>query len=518
LLSVRAAYSVLVVVVPVSAALLGARVVRARRRGASRPALARALVLCFSTMVGLVSSEAAATAWHTWITSLPTLPTRFSEKPRDEIHLVVIGESSAEGVPYHPWLSVGKIVAWQLERALPGRHVQLQEETGEGIALEQAILLLRDLKHQPDAIVIYAGHNEFQARFGWERFTRYYPEEKSPRNRGWIVEALWRTSPLCRLIDETIDKYRIEIAPPPHVTRELVDHPVYSPKEYAFLRTEFHRRLEGVVAYSEQIGALPILIIPPGNDAGFAPFRSVLAPRTPKSERDQFATRFWDARSLETNDPTRAIAAYQALLDGQPTFAEAHFRLARLSEQGGDWQTANRHYVLARDLDAFPMRCPSDFQDAYRAAAARHDVVLVDGPAVFLRLSPHEVVDDHLLHDAQHPNLRGYLALAQDLLERLQARHAFGWKEMTPAAAIDPDECAAHFGLDAAKWAAVCERTSLFYGRTAFMRYDPSEQLVKAHTLQQASLKILNGVSPEALGIAGLGVHPTGLRDHPTAR
>src|SRR5215468_7496820 len=38
-----------------------------------------------------------------------------------DVTIVVVGESSAEGVPYRDWLSVGKIVAWQLRRLFPQR-------------------------------------------------------------------------------------------------------------------------------------------------------------------------------------------------------------------------------------------------------------------------------------------------------------------------------------------------------------------------------------------------------------
>ena len=55
------------------------------------------------------------------------LPTRFPDPPGDAvIDLVVVGESSAEGVPYNPWVSIGRLVAWKLGEAIPGRSVRVQ--------------------------------------------------------------------------------------------------------------------------------------------------------------------------------------------------------------------------------------------------------------------------------------------------------------------------------------------------------------------------------------------------------
>ena len=58
-----------------------------------------------------------------------------------------------------------------------------------------------------------------------------------------------------------------------------VDVPVYTSAEYERLLDDFRRRLEAIVAYAERIGALPVLIVPPANDADFEPSRSFLDAR-----------------------------------------------------------------------------------------------------------------------------------------------------------------------------------------------------------------------------------------------
>src|SRR5262249_48255113 len=153
-------------------------------------------------------------------------------------------------------------------------------------------------------------------------------------------------------------------------------------------------------AYCERLGALPILVIPPGNDAGYAPNRSITAKPLTAAESAAIAQEFQAARALEATDPAQSEALYRAFLARQPQFAEAHFRLARLRERAGDNDTAYQHYVLARDLDGFPQRCPSDFQNVYRAVATRHrGALLIDGQAVLRALSPRGIIDDNLFHD-----------------------------------------------------------------------------------------------------------------------
>ena len=141
-------------------------------------------------------------------------------------------------------------------------------------------------------------------------------------------------SPICRVIDETIGLLLRARPPTRAVARRLVDVPVYTAAEYAERLHDFRVRLEAITAYCERVGAMVVLVIPPGNDADFEPNRSFLPPETPRAERDAFARDFEAARRLEAADPAGAAAAYRALLDRQPGFAETHYRLARLAGSG----------------------------------------------------------------------------------------------------------------------------------------------------------------------------------------
>ncbi len=152
--------AVLACAVP-GAVAFAVRVYRARRRGVRRPWAARGLLLCASCLVGLVLLEASAVAWRAWVHRMPALPTRFAAAPGDEVSLVVIGESSAQGEPYRPYISIGPIVGWQLGRAIPGRRFRVDVRARVGATLEDMHQELATLSRRPDMMIIYAGHNEF---------------------------------------------------------------------------------------------------------------------------------------------------------------------------------------------------------------------------------------------------------------------------------------------------------------------------------------------------------------------
>ena len=252
--------------------------------------------------------------------------------------------------------------------------------------------------------------------------------------------------------------------------------------------------------------ALPILVIPPSNDAGFDPSRSFLPARTPRAEREAFTSDFLSALRLEDSDPASAIATYRSLLARQPDFAETHYRLAHLLEHSGGWEEAYGHYVAARNLDGLPIRALDSFQQAYRDVAARHDCVLVDGQALFHAIGAHGLLDDHLFEDAMHPSLQGHVALAQAILDALHTRGAFGWPRDAPAPAIDPAQCAAHFGFVPQDWQRICEWGATFYTAAAPMRYDPCQRTAKRRAFETAARRIAAGEPAETAGLPNVGV------------
>jgi hypothetical protein len=295
--------------------------------------------------------------------------------------------------------------------------------------------------------------------------------------------------------------------PPPHViTRQLVDVPVCTSEQYADRLKEFRTRLGVIVSYLERIGAQVVMVIPPGNEAGFEPNRSVLPSSTLRADREAFASRFLAAREAESRNPMAAETAYLRLLEEQPRFAEVHFRLARMLEHDGRWDDAYRHYVAARDLDGMPFRLPSDFQQIYRDVAVEHPrAILIDGPAEFHAKAENGIVDDAFFADGLHPSLYGYTVLAQAILTNMQERRVIGWSADAPRPTVTPLDCATRFQMDEVKWQVVCNYTAWFYGRTAYVRYDPSERLAKGPRYGKASLDLKAGVPFESVHLPGVG-------------
>jgi hypothetical protein len=418
--------------------------------------------------------------------------------------VIVLGESTALGSPFNPWLSIGQIVGWKLQEAFPTRRVVVENLAVGGFKLENAIRALTDLPRRPDAILLYSGHNEFQGFYKLSRAAPYYADEVSFRS--WAIRQLVRLSPLSALIVETLERHEVGELPKRSNQRNLVDSPACTPEEREGILDRYRGKLIGLIDYCEKAGVLPMVFVPAGSDGGFDPSRSILLPETLRPAREAFARVFLEARALEDSDPEKCMAAYRSLLAEQPVFAEAHYRLARLLERKGAFREANEHYVEARDHDALPLRCPSDFRAAVLDLAKRENCIVIDAEEVLRPLSPHGILNDQVFTDAHHPSLAGYVALSAELLKRLRARRSFGWPDKTPAPPVTPAEVAEHFHFDPAKWAEVCRREQRWYKSVIPIRFDPSDRVARMEAYARAAEAISEGLPPGDAGFPGLGV------------
>jgi lysophospholipase L1-like esterase len=474
----------------------------------ARGLLLRLILVWVGLGLGLGLCEIVAwgrLSWSHRVAALPgTLPSSSGSK-RGDVTLVVMGESSAEGVPYRDWFSVGKIVVWQLRTLMPQRFFHVEVQARAGWTLEQMQQRFGQITNRPDVVVLYAGHNEFASRYGWSYSAPYYDDEPSFLGLRAVANRLRAASSVAQLLDEV--RQRSDVAAPPRPERRsVVDVPSCTTAQYAERLADVRRRLESIAAYCQRQKVVFVLVIPPGNEADFEPNRSLLPSGTPRAERESFAREVLAARALEAADQASSIARYQALIERQPGFAETHYRLARLLERAGAVAESREEYALARDLDGHPMRLPSSFQDIYRDVARSYDAILVDGPAVLRASHPLAQLNDALFHDGFHPSFEGHVLLAEAILSGLRTRGALHWPMGVAVPRIDRDECARHFDVNASAWMSACEFASGFYKIASGLRFEPTERLHKQHVYAAAYRAVSEGAPAESLDLPGIGL------------
>lgn len=89
------------------------------------------------------------------------------KKPENAFRIFVLGSSTVYGFPYHQGLSFPSILDQRLTDAFPEKHIEVINLAVTAInSYSLADRIDEILEQQPDALLIYAGHNEFYGALG----------------------------------------------------------------------------------------------------------------------------------------------------------------------------------------------------------------------------------------------------------------------------------------------------------------------------------------------------------------
>ena len=101
--------------------------------------------------------------------------------------------------------------------------------------------------------------------------------------------------------------------------------------------------------------------------------------------------------------------------------AFSYYQLAGKAYQRGDFATAKRQYITAIDYDLLRFRAPQAMNVAIRKIAASYTgVYLTDSRALFEQHSPGGVLGKETLLEHVHPNLLGYALLSEAFYQELK--------------------------------------------------------------------------------------------------
>ncbi|RMF63230.1 MAG: SGNH/GDSL hydrolase family protein [Bacteroidetes bacterium] len=298
------------------------------------------------------------------------------EKAEGTFRVFVLGGSSAAGFPYHFYYAFPERLAQRLVAVGAGSRIEVVN-LGMTAVNSYTLWDLAGLvaEQEPDAVLIYAGHNEYYGAFG----------------AGSTIYALGNRPLLKRLLlrlKHSVLYLLLEDLLTPDVPEETTD------------RTMMARVVR---------------------DAGIAPggevFRAGIA---------QFEANMADVieRFREAGIPVYLGTLTSNLRDqpplGEDAAAQAAYEEGRRWLVQGDTLRAREAFERARELDPIRFRAPGAINEVIRRLAAAPGVTLVPVDEVFRRHSPGGLEGKALFDDHLHPNARGYDLMAEAFFEAMR--------------------------------------------------------------------------------------------------
>ena len=319
----------------------------------------------------------------------PTTELFAAERPANAFRVFVLGESAAAGFPYPANGSFSRQLRDALRDVLPGDSVEV---VNLAIAATNSYTM-QDLSDEvvaahPDAVLIYAGHNEYYGALG----------VASSVGGGAAQPALVRV--YLRLLGlRTFLVLRDGVAS----LRQQAAAGAASGGEGAASLME-------VLARDQQI--------PLGGEsylAGLSQFSGNLE-RIVARLRSSGVTVF--VASVASNE--RDLPPLAAPANDQPAGAREVYLAAQQAFADGDSAAARDGFARARDLDVVRFRAPGALDSVVRAVARRTGAIYVPVAEAFAAASPAGSPGNELFLEHVHPNARGYSLIARTFFDAIQ--------------------------------------------------------------------------------------------------
>ena len=302
------------------------------------------------------------------------LPRAFKkEKDEGTIRIVVMGASTAIGYPYKYH---GGFQNW-LEYALNRTYPEQKFETINTALTAVNSHTLRDfidqiIEVEPDAVLIYAGHNEYYGALGVGSTSSY-------GNSPWVVNLVLslREMRLVQWITNTMLSFKNEKEQKEALDKNLMEKMVEDQK--IPLDSELY-------------------------EAGVHQFETNLAKILNELNTENIPTFL---SSIVSNE--KDLEPFISDSTSSEKSADYFFKKAIQQLDLGNYKEAKLNFVQAKELDMLRFRAPEAMNKIIGEQAERHNnVTLVKTKQYFEENTENKIIGDNLLLEHVHPNLEGY--------------------------------------------------------------------------------------------------------------
>jgi tetratricopeptide (TPR) repeat protein len=345
------------------------------------------------------------------------------EKDPNTLRLFVLGESTAIGYPYFHNGSFHRWLQYRLMNTFPGRKFEIINLSLPAVNTYAVLGFAKELAgYKPDAVLIYAGHNEYYGAPGVASTGRI------GSNLTWINLVLRLRS--IRLVQGVTSLVGALQDPPTRAANESIP---YGSEQYNLGIAQFRDNLNAALCTLNEHNVPVFVSTLVSNIRDVKPFHSQM----PDSATHRtFHTNYTNAlHALEAHDSAAATVLFLKANADYNDNAMCHYYLGHLALHAGNGTSAREHLLKARDLDLLRFRAPSELNDIIRETCRQYPYThCVDTEALFANHSANGITGNNLMLEHVHPNLAGYALLSDAFYDALKAQKIFTLvyeKEMT---------------------------------------------------------------------------------------
>ena len=332
-----------------------------------------------------------------------------ADRDSTTLRIFVQGGSSAAGYPYYYGGSFSRMLEQRLQQTWPERRVELVNVAMAAINSYTILDQVDEILDQsPDAVLIYAGHNEFYGALGvgssqslgrYRQIVNLYLRLQSWRTLQLIRSGMTQVAQVVSrnrkgsstLMERMVRRQEIELG---------------SGTYQAGMR-QFRGNLREFLRKYQNHG-IPVFIgTVASNERTHPPFQSGLMASV---DPDQWERAYEEALRSESLPVSIERMRNVVALDSMA--AQSWFALGTLTDMQGDYAQARQAYIMAKDLDQLRFRATEEVNQIIREEAAGAGAILVDTQGSLREQANENIIGSDLMLEHLHPNLEGYFVVA----------------------------------------------------------------------------------------------------------
>lgn len=347
------------------------------------------------------------------------------QKPENGLRLFVQGGSTAAGFPYGLGASPAGMLDQRLKQTFPDKHVEVIN-TAMSAVNTFTVLDFADeiIAQQPDAVLIYSGHNEFLGIMGvGSNFSAL-----GSYGANLMMLAL-RDFRFYQLLQNIYVGLFIDIPGETNSSGAQVSRTFMSKvakEKNIVLDSEMYQA--GLEQYKNNLTA----IIRKYQKADIPVYLSTLASNL-KDQQPFVSAEISNDSKLALNGLIHVAQSGATLNQLQTQInrvlnegnnkqsADAHFMVAKTLEMAKHLDAAKPYFAKAKELDLLRFRAPDALNRIIKELAKEEGVYLVDYEQNLASKSPAGVIGKEFMLEHLHPNLPGYFVLADTFYQSLMS-------------------------------------------------------------------------------------------------
>lgn len=352
------------------------------------------------------------------------------QKAPDTKRVIVQGGSTAAGFPFGRWAGLAGMLGDRLDATHPYSDIEVVS-TAMAAVNSYTLLDFVDeiIEVEPDAVLIYAGHNEYVGIFG--AGSALTAQRSRAATQLHIRLSRFRVYQLVSRLLSSFARSSAESSSEDNKARETLmaqaasspEIPIGSPI-YKDGLLQFESNLSEILSRYQGAGIPVYIATLASNERDQPPFVGGVVDESIAAEFEAFMNASQGAYQVGRLNEAREIA--NQALELANGAANVWFLLGRIEEAAGRIDLARSAYETAKDLDRLRFRAPMVFNQTVRKLAEEFDATVVEVRANMQARSPKRLIGKELMLEHLHPNARGYFLLADAFYQVLDREQFFG--------------------------------------------------------------------------------------------